>query len=69
MCYMGFEPEEFMFSATFPIQMEALTRNVLEKPIEIIVGNRNTVCQDVEQHAIIVDEEHRFLKLLELLGV
>ncbi|KRX71520.1 putative ATP-dependent RNA helicase DDX46, partial [Trichinella sp. T6] len=79
---MGFEPQVLkiignirpdrqtvMFSATFPRQMEALARKVLEKPIEIIVGNRSTVCQDVEQHAIIVDEEHRFLKLLELLGV
>ncbi|XP_003366432.1 Pre-mRNA-processing ATP-dependent RNA helicase PRP5, partial [Trichinella spiralis] len=52
---MGFEPQvskiignirpdrqTVMFSATFPRQMEALARKVLEKPIEIILGNRST---------------------------
>ncbi|VDO94496.1 unnamed protein product [Soboliphyme baturini] len=79
---MGFEPQVMkivgnirpdrqtvMFSATFPRQMEALARKVLQKPIEIIVGSRSVVCKEVEQHVCIVDDDQKFLKLLELLGV
>jgi superfamily II DNA/RNA helicase len=29
-----------MFSATFPKNVETLARKILDKPIEIIVGNR-----------------------------
>uniref|UniRef100_A0A915K4N1 Probable ATP-dependent RNA helicase DDX46 n=1 Tax=Romanomermis culicivorax TaxID=13658 RepID=A0A915K4N1_ROMCU len=78
---MGFEPQVMkivsnirpdrqtvMFSATFPRQMEALARKVLIKPIEIQVGSRSVVCKDVEQNVLIVPEEEKFLKLLELLG-
>ncbi|KAK4873752.1 hypothetical protein RN001_013112 [Aquatica leii] len=79
---MGFEPQVMriidnvrpdrqtvMFSATFPRQMEALARRILQKPIEVQVGGRSVVCKDVEQHAIILDEEQKFLKLLEILGL
>jgi ATP-dependent RNA helicase DDX46/PRP5 len=38
-----------MFSATFPRQMEALARKILNKPIEVQVGGRSVVCSDVEQ--------------------
>ncbi|KFD58932.1 hypothetical protein M513_00095 [Trichuris suis] len=79
---MGFEPQvmkiianirpdrqTIMFSATFPRQMEALARKTLQKPIEVTVGNRSVVCRDVEQHAFVLEEEQKFLKLLELLGI
>ncbi|KAF5306266.1 hypothetical protein FQA39_LY08964 [Lamprigera yunnana] len=79
---MGFEPQVMriidnvrpdrqtvMFSATFPRQMEALARRILQKPIEVQVGGRSVVCKDVEQHAVILEEEQKFLKLLELLGL
>ncbi|PNF43480.1 putative ATP-dependent RNA helicase DDX46 [Cryptotermes secundus] len=78
---MGFEPQVMriienirpdrqtvMFSATFPRQMEALARRILTKPIEIQVGGRSVVCKEVEQHVVILEEEQKFLKLLELLG-
>lgn len=78
---MGFEPQVMriienirpdrqtvMFSATFPRQMEALARRILTKPVEVQVGGRSIVCRDVEQHVVILDEEQKFLKLLELLG-
>ena len=58
-----------MFSATFPKQMEALARRVLHKPIEVTVGGRSVVCKDVVQNIIILDDEQKFLKLLELLGI
>lgn len=79
---MGFEPQVMriidnvrpdrqtvMFSATFPRQMEALARRILQRPIEIQVGGRSVVCKEVEQHVVIIEEDQKFLKLLELLGV
>ncbi|XP_002161749.2 probable ATP-dependent RNA helicase DDX46 [Hydra vulgaris] len=79
---MGFEPQVMrildnirpdrqtvLFSATFPRQMEAIARKVLNKPIEVQVGGRSVVCSDVEQHALVIEEENKFFKLLELLGV
>uniref|UniRef100_A0A914KK22 RNA helicase n=1 Tax=Meloidogyne incognita TaxID=6306 RepID=A0A914KK22_MELIC len=78
---MGFEPQVMkmvnnvrpdrqtvLFSATFPKTMEALARKVLERPVEIVVGGRSVVCKDVEQHALVLEEHQKFLKLLELLG-
>uniref|UniRef100_A0A6A7FPL7 Probable ATP-dependent RNA helicase DDX46 n=1 Tax=Hirondellea gigas TaxID=1518452 RepID=A0A6A7FPL7_9CRUS len=79
---MGFEPQVMriienvqpdrqtvMFSATFPRQVEALAKKILQKPIEIMVGGRSVVCADVTQHVVVLqEEEQKFLKLLELLG-
>uniref|UniRef100_A0AAQ5ZHI5 Probable ATP-dependent RNA helicase DDX46 n=1 Tax=Amphiprion ocellaris TaxID=80972 RepID=A0AAQ5ZHI5_AMPOC len=78
---MGFEPQVMrivdnvrpdrqtvMFSATFPRAMEALARRILSKPIEVQVGGRSVVCSDVEQHVLVIDEDKKFLKLLEILG-
>lgn len=79
---MGFEPQVMriidnvrpdrqtvMFSATFPRQMEALARRILQKPIEVQVGGRSVVCKEVEQHVVVIEEDQKFLKLLELLGL
>ncbi|XP_064073500.1 probable ATP-dependent RNA helicase DDX46 [Vanessa tameamea] len=79
---MGFEPQVMkiidnvrpdrqtvMFSATFPRQMEALARRILQKPIEVQVGGRSVVCKEVEQHVAILEDEAKFFKLLELLGL
>uniref|UniRef100_A0A8C5NDS1 Probable ATP-dependent RNA helicase DDX46 n=1 Tax=Gouania willdenowi TaxID=441366 RepID=A0A8C5NDS1_GOUWI len=57
-----------MFSATFPRAMEALARRILQKPIEVLVGGRSVVCSDVEQHVLVIEEDKKFLKLLEILG-
>lgn len=78
---MGFEPQVMrivdnvrpdrqtvMFSATFPRAMEALARRILSKPIEVQVGGRSVVCSDVEQHVLVIEEDQKFLKLLEILG-
>ena len=78
---MGFEPQVMriidncrpdrqlvMFSATFPRSMEALARRILNKPVEVQVGGRSVVCADVQQNVHIVEEEKKFLKLLEILG-
>lgn len=78
---MGFEPQVMkivnnvrpdrqtvLFSATFPRQMEALARKILHKPLEITVGGRSIVCDDVNQIVEVREERTKFLRLLEILG-
>ena len=78
---MGFEPQVMrvidncrpdrqtvMFSATFPRLMEGLARRILIKPIEIQVGGRSIVAKEIEQHVEVIEEDNKFLKLLEVLG-
>jgi ATP-dependent RNA helicase DDX46/PRP5 len=78
---MGFEPQVMriidncrpdkqmvMFSATFPRQMEALARRILQKPVEVAVGGKSIVCKDIEQTVHVLEEDQKFLKLLEVLG-
>jgi ATP-dependent RNA helicase DDX46/PRP5 len=79
---MGFEPQvmkivnnirpsrqTILFSATFPRKMEALARKILHKPVEITVGGRSTVSPDVHQIVEVREEEFKFLRLLEILGL
>ncbi|KAI8874948.1 P-loop containing nucleoside triphosphate hydrolase protein [Backusella circina FSU 941] len=78
---MGFEPQVMkivnnvrpsrqtvLFSATFPRQMEALARKVLKKPLEVTVGGRSVVCDDVNQVIEVREESTKFVRLLEILG-
>lgn len=78
---MGFEPQVMkivnnvrpsrqtvLFSATFPRQMEALARKVLRKPLEITVGGRSVVCDDVNQIVEVREDDTKFVRLLEILG-
>jgi ATP-dependent RNA helicase DDX46/PRP5 len=48
--------------------MEALARRILRSPVEVGVGGRSIVCKDVEQNVHILEDEQKFLKLLEILG-
>ena len=79
---MGFEPQvtriianirpdrqTVMFSATFPRQMEALARKILNKPIEVNIGGKSIVCRDIEQHVVVLRDDQKYFKLLELLGL
>ena len=79
---LGFEPQvtkildnirpdrqTVMFSATFPKKMEDLARRSLLKPIEVTVGGRSVVCKEVEQHVVVIEDDCKYLKLLELLGI
>jgi ATP-dependent RNA helicase DDX46/PRP5 len=79
---MGFEPQimkilantrpdrqTVLFSATFPPQVEALAKKVLERPVEITVGGRSAVNNDVKQVIEVRSEESKMHRLLQLLGV
>jgi ATP-dependent RNA helicase DDX46/PRP5 len=76
---MGFEPQimkiienirpdrqTVMFSATFPKAVEELARKILKKPLEIVVGNRSTVSDTVNQIIEVRGEETKFRRLLEI---
>ncbi|TPX31518.1 hypothetical protein SmJEL517_g05130 [Synchytrium microbalum] len=78
---MGFEPQVMkivnnvrpgrqtvLFSATFPRQMEALARKILTKPLEIVVGGRSVVSKDVTQNVEVLEEDDKFVRLLDILG-
>jgi ATP-dependent RNA helicase DDX46/PRP5 len=57
-----------MFSATFPKNVEKLAKNILNKPIEIIVGTIGKICSNIEQVIEVIDESSKFLRLLQILG-
>ncbi|CAG8441068.1 2427_t:CDS:10 [Funneliformis caledonium] len=57
-----------LFSATFPRQMESLARKVLKRPLEITVGGRSVVAQDVNQIVEVREDNTKFVRLLEILG-
>jgi ATP-dependent RNA helicase DDX46/PRP5 len=79
---MGFEPQVMkiiesirpdrqtvLFSATFPRFMEALARKILIKPLEVLVGLRSVVCEDVTQVVEVhQNDDSKFLRLLAILG-
>lgn len=78
---MGFEPQIsailsairpdrqlVLFSATFPKVLENLAKKSLKAPLEIIVGGRSVASDSVEQFAEVVEEEDKFLRLLQILG-
>jgi len=78
---MGFEPQisailsavrpdrqTVLFSATFPKAVENLAKKSLRAPLEIIVGGRSVASDSVDQYAEVVEEEDKFLRLLQILG-
>jgi ATP-dependent RNA helicase DDX46/PRP5 len=77
---MGFEPQitkivnslrkdrqTVMFSATFPKNVEKLAKNILSKPVEIVVGGRNKTCVNVQQYVEVVEEGEKLPRLFEIL--
>ncbi|KAH7826594.1 ATP-dependent RNA helicase DDX46/PRP5 [Monocercomonoides exilis] len=57
--------QTLMFSATFPRQLEAMAKNILTKPIEIIVGRKSSVCADVHQIIRIIRPDETKLEVLK----
>jgi ATP-dependent RNA helicase DDX46/PRP5 len=57
-----------LFSATFPPHMDGLARRILNDPLIITVGSRSTVSSTITQIVLVLTEDEKFLKLLEVLG-
>mmetsp|Transcript_20820 Transcript_20820/g.21475 ORF Transcript_20820/g.21475 Transcript_20820/m.21475 type:complete len:882 (-) Transcript_20820:133-2778(-) len=79
---MGFEPQirmiiqnvrpdrqTVLFSATFPKQIEKLAKSILRLPLEIVVGERTTANKDITQYVEVHEEEEKYMRLLQLLGL
>lgn len=62
------ERQVIMCSATFPKQIENLAKKALQRPIEIVVGNRGQACKNVDQLVEVREEDTKFKRLLEILG-
>lgn len=79
---LGFEPQivkiihllrkdrqNVFFSATFPPKMQGIARKYTHGPVEVLVGSRNAVNENIEQRfEVLPDEESKFPKLLQILG-
>ncbi|KIY52337.1 P-loop containing nucleoside triphosphate hydrolase protein [Fistulina hepatica ATCC 64428] len=78
---MGFEPQVMkivnntrpdrqtaLFSATFPKQMDALARKILQRPLELTVGGRSVVAPEITQLVEVREEDSKFIRLLDILG-
>lgn len=48
--------------------MEALAGKALKRPLEITVGGRSVVCEDVTQIVEVREESTKFVRLWEILG-
>lgn len=57
-----------LFSATFPKAVETLARKSLQYPVEVMVGGRSVASDNVTQYAELVEDDEKFLRLLQLLG-
>ena len=79
---MGFEPQikmilqnirpdrqTVLFSATFPKPIEKLAKTILKLPLEIVVGDRTVANKDIVQYVEVHEEEDKYMRLLQLLGV
>ncbi len=80
---MGFEPQikmimqnirpdrqTVLFSATFPTTIESIAKSMLKYPIQITVGDgQGRVNKDITQIIEVHDENDKFLRLLQLLGL
>lgn len=81
---MGFEPQVLkilkvirpdrqtvLFSATFPPKIQNLARKILNNPIEVLIGSKNLVNENITQNFEIVSKEDdgKFNKLLQILGL
>ncbi|KAH8584605.1 Prp5p C terminal eIF4A-1-family RNA SFII helicase [Cryptosporidium sp. chipmunk genotype I] len=58
-----------IFSATFPNIIEQFTNKILHNPIQVIVGKKGQMNQNVKQYIELLNNENdQFLRLLQLLG-
>jgi ATP-dependent RNA helicase DDX46/PRP5 len=62
------DAQTVLFSATFPKAVETLAKSTLKYPVEVMVGGRSVASDNVVQYAELVEEEDKFLRLLQLLG-
>lgn len=79
---LGFEPQilkimellrkdrqNVFFSATFPPKMQSIARKYANNHVEVVVGSRNAVNDNIDQKFEVLEgEDSKFSKLLQVLG-
>jgi ATP-dependent RNA helicase DeaD len=55
--------QTLLFSATFPAEVEAISRNYMTKPVEITSGQKNESSDNVSHEYYVVNESTRYLAL------
>lgn len=55
--------QTLLFSATFPAEVEAISRNYMTKPVEITSGQKNESSDNVSHEYYLVNESTRYLAL------
>jgi len=57
-----------LFSATFPRAIDVLARDLLRKPVQVIVGGVSVVSSSITQHVEVVAQERKFERLCSVLN-
>ncbi|KAK5887814.1 hypothetical protein CesoFtcFv8_016380 [Champsocephalus esox] len=67
--YVVLDEADRMFDMGFEPQVMRIIDNVRpDRQTRSRWGGRSVVCSDVEQHVLVIEEDKKFLKLLEILG-
>jgi len=61
--------QTFLFSATFPKEVEAIAKNYMNKPIEISAGKKNIGADTVEHELYVVPERQRYATLKRIVDM
>jgi translation initiation factor 4A len=65
--YLNSNIQVALFSATMPIELEALTNKFMRKPVQILVQKDMLTLQGIAQYYIALDcDEHKFMALKDL---
>ena len=63
------EKQTLLFSATFPKEVEQISRNYLQEPLEVSAGQKNTGAANVEHEYYLVSDRNRYPALKRIADV
>jgi ATP-dependent RNA helicase DeaD len=63
------EKQTLLFSATFPKEVEQISRNYLREPLEVSAGQKNTGAANVEHEYYLVSDRNRYPALKRIADV
>lgn len=63
------EKQTLLFSATFPKEVEQISKNYLKEPIEVSAGQKNTGATNVEHEYYLVSDRNRYPALKRIADV
>ncbi len=63
------QKQTLLFSATFPKEVEQISRNYLQEPLEVSAGQKNTGAANVEHEYYLVSDRNRYPALKRIADV